>query len=608
MPRARNLPSPPGVTPADSRSLQRRVIPLLIGGGALLLTLIATTFLVRTGRASDHWRFQNATAATQYDIEGRLDAYVALLKATAAAMASNPQISRTEFARYASFLDLRERYRGIQGIGFTRRVTPGDVAAVEQEMRRGGIPEFRVWPDTARDEYTAIIYLEPFDRRNRQAIGFDMSSEVTRRTAMHRARDSGRAALSGRVTLVQEIDEDRQPGFLIYLPLYRDGVTPPTVEARREALLGYVYAPFRAHDLFTGIFGIEEPRVDFAVYDGNAPEEDALLFDSGIHGGGPNGARDGDARRSRALMDTARTMDFAGHRWTITYRSTPRFDATLNRFLPWAVGLAGVMVSLVVFLLAHAQMRAAQSAAHSQGMRTRFFAAMSHELRTPVNAIIGYNDLLLAGAYGPVSPAFQQALDRSQAAARHLAELVSDVLDMSKLEAGKLDIDIQPVNVMTLLGELAATIEPMAESHGSTVELACAGALPIIESDPRRIRQIMLNLLSNAARFGERRPITVRCRRTRRDGIEVDVVDQGMGIAEEDQMRIFEEFVQLPHTAGGTGLGLAISRRLAQLLGGELSVTSRPGHGSCFRLRLPPRAPGSVEPTPLGYLPPVPGS
>jgi signal transduction histidine kinase len=605
MSRARNLPSPPGVTSDDPRSRQRRVIPLLIGGGALLLTLIATLFLVQTGRASDHWRFQNATAATQYDIEGRLDAYVALLKATAAAMASNPQINRAEFSRYASFLDLRERYRGIQGIGFTRQIAPGDVASVEREMRLAGIPEFRVWPDTARDEYTAIIFLEPFDRRNRQAIGFDMASETTRRAAMHRARDSGRAALSGRVTLVQEIDENRQPGFLIYLPLYRDGVTPPTVEGRQASLLGYVYAPFRAHDLFTGIFGVEEPRVDFAVYDGDTVVEDALLFDSELHGGS---GQPGTSRDRRSLMDTVRTMDFAGQRWTITYRSTPRFDATLNRFLPWAVGLAGVMVSLVLFLLAHAQMRAAQSAAHSQGMRTRFFAAMSHELRTPVNAIIGYNDLLLAGAYGPVSQPFQQALDRSQAAARHLAELVSDVLDMSKLEAGKLDIDIQPVHLTALLGELAATIEPMAESHGSTVDLTCTAALPIIESDPRRIRQIMLNLLSNAARFGEGRPITVRCRRTRREGIEIDVVDQGIGIAEEDQARIFEEFVQLPHTAGGTGLGLAISRRLADLLGGELSVTSRPGHGSCFRLRLPARAPGSVEQTPLGYLPAVPES
>ena len=232
--------------------------------------------------------------------------------------------------------------------------------------------------------------------------------------------------------------------------------------------------------------------------------------------------------------------------------------------------------------------RAEQEREAALTARNRFYAVMSHELRTPINAILGYNDLLLAGVYGPLGEGLQQSVERAQRATRHLLELVNDVLDLSKLEAGKLEIVPEPVSMPDLLEELLATVRPLAEERGSELEISSERCRQPIVTDPRRVRQIVLNLVSNAIKFGEGRPVRVRCQQGHGGEIELEIVDSGPGIPAAELPRIFDEFVQL-HNAnnGGTGLGLPISKRLTELLGGELHAESTPGAGSTFRLRLP---------------------
>jgi PAS domain S-box-containing protein len=225
--------------------------------------------------------------------------------------------------------------------------------------------------------------------------------------------------------------------------------------------------------------------------------------------------------------------------------------------------------------------------------RSRFYASMSHELRTPINAVLGYSTLLLERIYGSLNEKQTEGIERTQKAARHLLELVNDVLDLSKIEAGKIDLRLQGVEFPGLIDDLFVTVRPLADEHGSTLSLDVEGGAPIrVVSDPRRVRQILLNLLSNAIKFGRGRPISVLCSPTEDAGVQVEVIDQGEGISAEDQERIFHEFVQLGKTQlqDGTGLGLPISRRLAEILGGELSVESTPGNGATFRLRLPASA------------------
>jgi signal transduction histidine kinase len=169
---------------------------------------------------------------------------------------------------------------------------------------------------------------------------------------------------------------------------------------------------------------------------------------------------------------------------------------------------------------------------------------------------------------------------------------VNDVLDLSKLAAGKMDLACHPARVRAIVDEALATVEPLAVAQGITVEVVSADAVPLVSTDADRVRQILLNLLSNAVKFTTAGGSPSPSSRWRR-GVEVHVADTGRGIAPEHQERIFHEFEQVPDSGvrGGTGLGLPISRKLARLLGGELRVKSTPGEGSVFTLRLPHTAP-----------------
>jgi PAS domain S-box-containing protein len=222
--------------------------------------------------------------------------------------------------------------------------------------------------------------------------------------------------------------------------------------------------------------------------------------------------------------------------------------------------------------------------------RSRFYASMSHELRTPINAILGYSTLLLENIYGSLNDKQSEGIQRTHKAAKHLLELVNDVLDLSKIEAGKVDLRPQPVAFPAIIEDLFVTVRPLADQHGSPLTLEQEDDQVRLVTDPRRVRQILLNLLSNAIKFGAGKPVKIVVRRADDGGAVIDVVDQGIGISPGDTERIFQEFVQLGKTQlqDGTGLGLPISRRLAEMLRGTLEVKSEVGKGSTFRLTLPP--------------------
>jgi len=243
--------------------------------------------------------------------------------------------------------------------------------------------------------------------------------------------------------------------------------------------------------------------------------------------------------------------------------------------------------------------------------RSRFYASMSHELRTPINAVLGYSTLLLENIYGPLNEKQAEGITRTHKAAKHLLELVNDVLDLSKIEAGKIDLRLQPVYFPSLIEDLFVTVRPLADEYGSELTLEHEGEPVKVVSDPRRLRQILLNLLSNAIKFGKGKPIHVGARARDDGGVVIEVTDQGEGIAPTDQEKIFDEFVQLGKTqlTEGTGLGLPISRRLAEMLQGELEVSSELGKGSTFRLSIPAssdgpamRAPKHAEPSDVAHV------
>ena len=206
--------------------------PLLVLAVSLAVT-VAMTALVALGiRSRDQARFENAVQAAHDRISGRLETYITVLRGVAGLFDASGNVTREEFHDYVNRLDLPHLFPGVQGVGFSLRVDPANLQQTLEVIRNDNAPGFHLWPETPRAEYHTVLYLEPQDRRNQAALGFDMSIDPIRREAMDRARDTGDAAMTGKVTLVQEIEGPKQPGFLIYVPVYRGGTVPPTVEER----------------------------------------------------------------------------------------------------------------------------------------------------------------------------------------------------------------------------------------------------------------------------------------------------------------------------------------------------------------------------------------
>jgi GAF domain-containing protein/CheY-like chemotaxis protein len=239
--------------------------------------------------------------------------------------------------------------------------------------------------------------------------------------------------------------------------------------------------------------------------------------------------------------------------------------------------------------------------------KSRFLASMSHELRTPLNAIIGVTEMLLEDARDFKRDDELEPLDRVLRAARHLLALINDILDLSKIEAGRMELHLESFPLVPAIEDVAKTVEPMATSNANRTVIDCSPDLGAIHADQTRFRQALLNLASNANKFTENGTVTIAARAQQLDGrewITIAVTDTGIGMTEEQMGRLFQEFSQADASTsrkyGGTGLGLAISRHFCRLMGGDITVESKPGEGSTFTIRLP-RIVQSVEPLmPLG--------
>lgn len=284
-------------------------------------------------------RFDFRVSEVLRAVEQRMAACEQVLRGGAAFLQGSQTVTRDEWRIYVNQLALQANYPGILGVGYSVYLRADQVAKLEREVRASDFSEFEVWPKGERDIYTAILYLEPFDWRNRRAIGYDMYSQPTRRLALARARDEGRPAVTGKVMLVQETEQNPQAGFLLYLPIYRDGIVPTNVADRRANIVGFVYSPFRMDDLMFGILGAAVSDLSLRIYDGNTLEESALLY------GSPSSLH-------QPAFETVSTIYINDHPWTVYVASRPALEQMmLGSSQPTFVLLIGLLLSVLLFAL-----------------------------------------------------------------------------------------------------------------------------------------------------------------------------------------------------------------------------------------------------------------
>jgi signal transduction histidine kinase len=229
--------------------------------------------------------------------------------------------------------------------------------------------------------------------------------------------------------------------------------------------------------------------------------------------------------------------------------------------------------------------------------KSQFLSSMSHELRTPLNAIIGLTEMMVSNAARFGTEKALEPLRRVNAAGTHLLSLINEVLDLSKIEAGKLELNPERINLARLIDEVVGTAGQLAEKNQNRLIVEAQENVGALKADAMRLKQILLNLLSNACKFTKVGEVALRVRKVAdgRDWVELAVADTGIGLTAEQQAKLFQDFTQADSLTarryGGTGLGLALSRKLARMMGGDVTVTSELGKGSVFTVRLP----GSAE-------------
>lgn len=291
-------------------------------------------------------RFDERVKRVENAIRDRLNAYEHTLRSGVALHNASVHVDRNEWRAFTTGLRAEKEYPGLLGIGFAEIVQPHERESHTDRIRSEGFPDYRMWPEGNRELYSSIIFLEPFDDRNRRAFGYDMMSNPLRKRAMERARSHDIASLTGKIVLVQETDEDVQAGFLLYLPVYKKNVPLTTVDQRRAAAIGWVYSPFRANDFVTATLGSHQDlfkELAVTIHDGAIKSDDHLLFK--------------DTRyTSTHTYDASFALDHNGHIWTIGVGSLPLFDSYLNENSSRILLVSGVIISflgmgLVYFLV-----------------------------------------------------------------------------------------------------------------------------------------------------------------------------------------------------------------------------------------------------------------
>ena len=790
------------------------VIPWLILVGGLLLTWGLGSALRQREGAMERAEFDLRVNEVVSSLAQRVLANAQILRGVAGLFASTGEVSRDQFRRYVEGLRLAEFYPGIQGIGYAALVSAGEKARHVAAMRAQGFPDYEIRPPGDRDPYSAVVYVEPLDWRNRRAIGFDLLTEPVRAAAAARARDENQAALSEHVTLKQETERDIQAGVLMLVPVYRSGLPLESVGQRRAALRGWVYAALRIKDLVDAYLGSEYPelskRLAIRIEATQSQSPDGLLY-----------ARNREAGAAPAPLESERRLSVAGSAWTIriaplpAYRSAERamrtsravmaggalltlalafvaftlsrnhlrvtaaleeagranlalaerthdlgesegrVRAKLSALLSpdgdldtldladiidcrelqslmenffrltnvavalldlkgkvlvatgWqtictqfhrrnpetarnclesdtllsqgvapgtfrtyrcANGMRDVVTPIVIqgkhlgnlflgqffyddeppdregfraqarrygfdeaaylaaydevprwsrdkvtlvmhFFMQFAQMisrlshgnialaraltqqqqgqealiAAKEQAEAANQAKSSFLASMSHEIRTPLNASLGFAQVL---ARDPdLNAAQRDSLATIQRSGEHLLTVINDILDMAKIEAGRMNCQVAPFDLHLLLTETEAFFRPRARDRGLALTLERAAVPRLVAGDKLHLRQVLMNLVGNAVKFTAAGTVTLRVEVAAGAAIRFSVLDTGMGIAPDELPRLFEPFIQTSTgrtVQGGTGLGLALSAQYVRLMGGELGVESMPGRGSCF--------------------------
>ncbi len=552
------------------------------------------------------------------EVEQRFEQLSRALRLARGYIGASEQVDRSEWRRFVEAIGLEEAYPGVYGLAYVQRVEPAGLPAFLEEMRRTGSPGYRVHlpagatpPDPDEPLYL-IKYHEP-ELFNGPALGLNIAALAPSKLAYDESRDFGRVRATGPLTLVRE--GSQHPGVVLSIPVYTQSVTPDTIEMRRETLIGWVAAPVGLDDFFSTGFERARERFGITLTPGAPGSRGTPVMETnspvwpGAAGASPISA----------------PIEIGGRGWVLEYSPRTRASVAPETGRSSSIALFGIVTSVLLSAIVWAVSRTrgkaerlaqtmtaslrrsagrqralAASAEAASSAKSEFLANMSHEIRTPMTAILGYAELLDEQAYETNAEQEQREwLGSIRRSGEHLLALINDILDLSKIESGRLHTRKRECLIEQVVNDVLDPMRSRARQKGLELRAELATEIPArIVTDPARLRQILINLIGNAVKFTEEGGVVMSLS-CDSETLAIEVRDTGIGIDGASLPKLFEAFEQadssMARSHEGTGLGLAISRRLARMMGGDISASSVLGEGSVFRVTLPNETPEGVE-------------
>lgn len=558
------------------------------------LSITVWTWLDAT-QTVEQTRRQNLSAhmeETETNIQDRINSYEDILRSGSGLFKNSSNVSRTDWKNFIETFDINTRYPGLQGIGYAEIIQPNQLPSHEAKYRDKAFSNYNVYPTDERSPAVSVVYLEPQSPENNKAIGYNMYSDQARRNAINQAQTTGEPTISEVVTLVQDKDDRQQPGFLMFVPVYRLGTELKTEQDRQKNSIGFIFAAFRSNDLLAALTR-DDPAAGYAfqIY-AKSSDSDSLLYQT------PNFSA---IESGKTTTFAEETITLNNQEWIVKGTVDDAVISGNEASRPTTILVLGVifsvLLSFLIYILIIDRTRALanKETLEIQNAKDELLALASHQLRTPATGVKQYLGLLREGYAGPLNKDQRLYIKKAYESNERQLNTINQMLFVARSDAGKIKLTIRHLDIGALLRDILEEQRSSLKEKRHKLKTDIPDHPVDLYGDEQYLRMAFENIIGNAIKYTEEGgKISVSVAPAGKD-VKITVEDNGVGVNQEDLPLLFRKFSRIPNEltskVAGSGIGLYLTKSIIKAHNGRISFESVVNIGSSVTIILPSKLP-----------------